>query len=286
MIAHLIVNTHRPDAVEASKKAVAWGHGHGFSFAADLDTAALVGVDGIRRDEFGNCDAVLAFGGDGTLLRAAHWIGARQTPILGIYYGRFGFVTQCQSDQVEASMAAILAGELEIEERMMLCCKLVRGGSQVAELHGLNEVVVQRAANARMMTFEVAIDGHVVANYPADGVIVATPTGSTAYNLSAGGPVLDPMMEAFVLSALAPHTLTARPLVIRADSEIRLGLDSDHDSVLSVDGQSRLHLMSDDAILITRSDRVTRLYLVNPADFHEKLAQRMFFSQSMYGEGN
>jgi NAD+ kinase len=154
----------------------------------------------------------------------------------------------------------------------------------VATLHSLNEIVTQRSVTGRMMTFEIAIDGHQVANYPADGVIVCTPTGSTGYNLSAGGPLLEPTVKAIAITALAPHTLTARPLIVRPDSEIRLRVRSEGDSVLSVDGQTRLHLLNGDEVQITESERVTNLIVLDRQDFLRKLGQRLFFSQSMYGD--
>jgi NAD+ kinase len=167
---------------------------------------------------------------------------------------------------------------------MMLDAELLRGGNQVGMLSALNETVLQRAVVARMMTFQVTVDGHVLTRYPADGIIVSTPTGSTAYNLSAGGPIVDPKVHALLLTAIAPHTLNARTLVLGPDAEIILRVESDGDAVLSADGQSRLHLLSGDEVRVKRSPRMANLVTVGPDDFLLKLGHRLLWSFSLTGE--
>ena len=135
-----------------------------------------------------------------------------------------------------------------------------------------------------MMTFRVWIDDHLLTSYPADGVLVATPTGSTAYNLSAGGPILDPNVQALVLTAIAPHTLSSRPLVIRPEGVIRLRVTSHGDSVLSADAHTRLHILAQDEVRVTKSPRVTNLVTVDQTDFLAKLGRRLLWSKGMLGE--
>lgn len=262
-----------------------WLHSNTIDVGVDIDSARFLPLPVVQPQEFGIAEAVVAFGGDGTLIRAAHLASELGTPVLGVYYGRFGFVTQCRGDQVACILEEYLEGRVPTESRMMIKSVLMRGSNRVATLHSLNEVVMQRSVTGKMMTFEIDVDQCRIANYPADGVVVSTPTGSTAYNLSAGGPLLEPTMQAFALAALAPHTLSARPLVLRPEAEIRLRVQSDGDSVLSVDGQNRLHLLNGDEVIINRSERVTNLMVVEKQDFLIKLGQRLFFSQSMYGEG-
>lgn len=281
---HLVVNLHRPDAIEAACDTARWLQSRGDEVAVDPDSGRLLDLPTVEPEHFGGADMVVAFGGDGTLIRAAHYASPVGTPILGVYYGRFGFVTQCQGSDVRQCIDEFIAGRASLETRMMLRAELVRGSNSVAELHSLNEIVMQRSVTGRMMTFEIVINGHHVASYPADGVIVCTPTGSTAYNLSAGGPLLEPTVKAIAISPLAPHTLSARPLILRPDSEIRLRVRSEGDSVLSVDGQTRLHLLNGDEVRIGISDRVTNLIAMDRNDFLRKLGQRLFFSQSMYGD--
>jgi NAD+ kinase len=226
---------------------------------------------------------VISFGGDGTLIKAAHLCSERGTPILGVYYGRFGFVTQCTNEELQDCLQEFFAGNSTIEPRMMLQVNLNRGEKQVASIHALNEMVLQREVMVRMMSFEVVVDGRRLTSYPADGVMVATPTGSTGYNLSAGGPICDPHVQAMFLTALSPHTLSARPLVLNPNSEILLRVTTEGDSVLSADSQVRLHILTGDEVRVFRSPRVTNLVTVNRDDFLKKLADRLFWSQSMLG---
>ncbi|MFI5385481.1 MAG: NAD(+)/NADH kinase [Fimbriimonadales bacterium] len=281
---HLLVNTQRADALEAAARAASSLAERRVKVGVDHETSHSLGLPEVRDDEFGCCDLVVSFGGDGTLIRAAHLCSERGTPILGVYYGRFGFVTQCLGAELGTCLSAFFDGKSTIEPRMMLETELIRGGKVIATVHSLNEVVVQRAVTAQMMTFSVRVDGKKLTSYPADGVMIATPTGSTAYNLSAGGPILDPRVQAMVLTAIAPHTLSARPLVLTPDSEIRLDVTADGEAVLSADAQTRLHLLSNDEIRVIKSPRVTNLLCVDKHDFLNKLAERLSWSQSIFGD--
>lgn len=283
---NLLANTHRTDAVEAATDAAGWLRERKMTVGADVDTAARIGVKALPDDEIGCADLVVCFGGDGTLIRAAHLCSERGTPILGVYYGRFGFVTQCTQGELGACLSAFFDGHAEFEERMMLQADLIRGGQVVSTLHALNEMVMQRATTARMLTFEVNVDGNHLTTYPADGVIVSTPTGSTAYNLSAGGPILDPRLQGLIVSAIAPHTLSARALVLLGESTIHVRLQNAGDAVLSADGQSRFHLLSGDEVKVTRSSRVTKLLRVDKDDFLIKLGERLLWSQGLLPGGD
>lgn len=281
---HLLVNTQRADALEAAARAAESLVGRSVSVGADHETAKHLDLQAVRDDEFDGCDLVVTFGGDGTLIRAAHLCSERGTPILGVYYGRFGFVTQCLGSELGSCLSAYFDGNSVIEPRMMLQTELIRHDKPIATIHSLNEVVVQRAVTAQMMTFQVLVDGNRLTSYPADGVMVVTPTGSTAYNLSVGGPILDPKVQAMMLTAIAPHTLSARPLVLSPDSEIRLQVTAEGEAVLSADAQTRLHLLSNDEIRVTKSPRVTNLLSVDKNDFLNKLADRLLWSRSIFGE--
>lgn len=279
MQVHLLVNTFRPDAIKAAKEAVEQLQASGASVFCEADAAEAVGVDAVSPEEFGKADLVLSIGGDGTLIRSAHLVGDLQTPIMGVHFGRFGFVTQVLAHQMAETIALFLEGKCKIEDRMMIQTELVRDGEIVATLHSLNESVVQRSATSRMLIFDVHVDGDEVSRYPADGVMVATPTGSTAYNLSAGGPVVDPRMDALILTAVMPHTLSSRSLVLKPDSEIVIRVESREDALLACDGHSRLHLLSGDFVRLTRSERRINLIAVSEHDFFEKLADRLQWSQ-------
>lgn len=280
---HFLVNPNRLDAVQAAGEAIRFVRHRGARVATEREGAEILGIEGLPKDELGQADLMITFGGDGTLIRAADYCSAHNTPILGVYFGRFGFVTQCQPNEVGASLSEFFDGTANFENRMMLQVELERGGIVVATLHVLNEVTLQRATTARMLSFEVEVDDHFLTAYPADGVILCTPTGSTAYNLSAGGPLIDPRMECVTLTALAPHTLSARPLVLRPDSVVHLRVQSDGDAMLSADSHTRLHILSGDNIRISRSPRVTRLLSVDREDFLSKLSERLLWSQSILG---
>lgn len=284
MQVNLLVNVHRADAVDAARAAAKWLQERDIQVGADRDAAPLLNVPPIEPDAFSNCELAVTFGGDGTLIRAAHLCSDHGTPILGVYYGRFGFVTQCTNAKLSGCLTQFLEGKATIEPRMMLQVDLMRGGKSVASIHALNEMVLQREVMMRMMTFEVNVNGHRLTSYPADGVMISTPTGSTAYNLSTGGPICDPHVQALVLTALAPHTLSARPLVLNPDSEVLLNVSTDGDAVLSADGQVRLHILSGDQVRVVRSPRVTHLLTVDKDDFLMKLGSRLFWSQSILGE--
>lgn len=280
---HFLVNRNRLDAVQAACEAIRFVQQRGASVATEHEAAELLGIDGLSRHELGDADLMITFGGDGTLIHAADFCSDHNTPILGVYFGRFGFVTQCLPNEVGASLSEFFDGTANYESRMMLQVELVRAGTVVATLHVLNEVTLQRATTARMLSFEVVVDNHFLTAYPADGVILCTPTGSTAYNLSAGGPIIDPRMECVTLTALAPHTLSARPLVLRPDSVVHLRVQSDGDAMLSADSHTRLHILSGDTIRVLRSPRVTRLMSVDREDFLAKLSERLLWSQSILG---
>jgi NAD+ kinase len=281
----LVVNLHREDAIEAARGAARWlcEHGHAH-VVSEEQVAAKLDVQSVSKSEIPETDLVIAFGGDGTILRAAHICSEIGTPILGVHFGRFGFVTQCTPDELGVALSAFLDNEHSVEKRMMLQTNLIRGDKTVATIHTLNESILQRIITDRMLTFDVEVNRHHLTSYPADGVMVSTPTGSTGYNLSAGGPVVDPTIEALILVALAPHTLSARPLLLRADSIVRLRLDTGGDAVLSGDGQTRLHLLPGDFVEICRSTRTTNLVTIQNEDFLHKLRDRLFWSQSIIGK--
>lgn len=275
----LFVNAHRSDAISAARRTARFLHERGVRVGVEEEIAVQTGLDIIPLDETGKADLAICFGGDGTLIRAAKLCAPYSTPILGVYYGRFGFVTQCNPSEVGAAISSFLDGKALIEERMMVKATLRRGNKEIASLDALNEAAVQRAATTRMLDFEIFVDGVFLTRYPADGVVVSTPTGSTGYNLSAGGPIVDPGIQALILSAIAPHTLSARALVLHPEAEICVRIETRGDAVLSCDGQTRLQMMSGDIVTIGRSELVTRLVSVEPKDFLNKVSERLLWSR-------
>ncbi len=274
---HFLLNLSREDAVECALATGKWLSEHSVDYAFDAESAAILKQPSVPLAELGHCDLVVTFGGDGTLIKAASFCTQQCAPILGVFFGRFGFVTQCEPHEIRSAIRQFLDGESEFEERMMLKGELLRNGQSVATLHALNEVAVQRSIATRVMFFGVRIDWQEITTYPADGILVATPTGSTAYSLSAGGPIMSPRVQAMIVTPITPHTLGARPLVLAPDSRVELTVQLQGDAVFSADGQWRLNMLTGDEVVVTRSELVTKLVQVDRNDWLVKLRERLLW---------
>jgi NAD+ kinase len=208
-------------------------------------------------------DLLLVLGGDGTLLAAAREAAPRGVPILPINLGSLGFLTSFTVDELYPALTATLAQHLPASERILLRVELVRGGQVIAEQRVLNEAVVNKSALARMIDVELHIEDEFICRYRADGLIVATPTGSTAYSLSAGGPIVHPSVESLLITPICPHMLSDRPLVVRDFAHIRISLGQHADSVfLTLDGQKGIPMNAGDFVRIERA--AERLKLIQP----------------------
>lgn len=214
-------------------------------------------------------DFVIVLGGDGTLLSTARSVARAGIPILGVNLGSLGFLTEVKEGEIIQALEAIHAGRCDVTERCMLHCQLRRNGECVASYEALNDVVVNQSALARITDFDVRVNGAFVANYKADGVIIATPTGSTAYSLAAGGPILTPNITAFVITPVAPHALTNRPLVVPDSVLIEVSMRATSEKAyLTVDGQQGMPLADGDIVQCKKSQFSVKLL---------KLAERSFF---------
>ncbi len=210
-------------------------------------------------------DLLVVLGGDGTLLHGAQRVAERPVPILGINLGTLGFLSTCSPSEARATLAQALAGTLVCERRMRLEVRLVRKSGETLVRYACNDAVVSQGALARLLEFEARLDGALISNYRADGLIVATPTGSTAYSLSAGGPILVPQVEAMVLTPISPHTLTNRPVVVPMASRLQLRLPAAPSNVvLTVDGQWGTEVAEGDLIEVHAAAAPLQLY--RPAD--------------------
>jgi NAD+ kinase len=232
----------------------------------DPAAAAAVGTSGFPRAELASrADLIVVLGGDGTLLAVARAVEERPTPILGINLGTLGFLAEVPVDEMEPALARALAGDLQVEERMRLEVEHLRAGASRHRYRALNDAVItNRGALARIIDLEAHADGQLVTTYHADGLIVATPTGSTAYSLSAGGPILLPGVASFLLTPICPHTLTQRPLVLPDGARLELVVHALGGEVqLTVDGQEGGRLEDGDRVRVRRSEHSVRL-LVAP----------------------
>lgn len=206
------------------------------------------------RELAARADLTVVLGGDGTLIYAARLLGGRGVPILGVNLGSLGFMTEIPVEDLFSTLEEVLAGRFQVDSRMKLTCRLVRGGRVLIEDEILNDVVINKGALARIADHETSIDGVPITTYKADGVILATPTGSTAYSLSAGGPIVHPSVDCTVLSPICSHALTQRSIVVPADRVIRITLRSETaDTYLTLDGQTGHGLQGGDCIEVVRS---------------------------------
>ena len=204
------------------------------------------------------CDLGLVVGGDGTMLGIGRQLAKYGVPLIGINQGRLGFITDIPLDSYRTTLTPMLRGEYEEDQRSLIQAQVIRGGVCVFDALAMNDVVVNRGATSGMLELRVDVDGHFVANQRADGLIVASPTGSTAYSLSAGGPLLHPSIPGFVLVPIAPHTLSNRPIVLADTSEISIEVVSGRDASANFDMQSLASLLHGDRILVRRSQHRVR----------------------------
>jgi len=259
----LIAREDRPDAPEVLRELVRWLRRRGCQVVVDPETGALVS-DGARVVEraslAGEVELIVVLGGDGTLLSAARLVGGRGVPILGVNLGHLGFLTATTIEALYPTLEPVLRGEYAAEERMMLGALLSRDGNVRAEYLALNDIVVAKGGQGRLIDLEVSADGQLMTAYRADGLIIATPTGSTAYNLSASGPILFPTMDAVVLTPICSHALTNRPIVLPATVQLDVALLADSpDVVLWLDGQPALPLTAKDVLQVRRAAARIRL---------------------------
>lgn len=226
-------------------------------------------------DIFAQADCIAALGGDGLLLKCAQFAAPRGIPLVGINLGRLGFLSELSTDaqEIEAGFAAILAGEYTLDRRMMLD---VRMGERGARFAALNDIVISRAAIAQVIQLDVYVNGEQMDRYIGDGVIIASPTGSTAYSLSANGPVVSPFMECMVISPICPHTLHARPCVVPGDAVVTVRLlQGESNTVAAYDGGRAMELQPGDELTISRAERTADFIRIRPFRFYDLLHEKL-----------
>jgi len=262
----LISRPRRSNLSEVVPPLLRWLESRGVHVAYDEETASSLNdaSKGHSREHVAaTSELLLVLGGDGTLLAAARVAAAKNIPILPINMGSLGFLTSFMLDELYPALEDIIAGRLTISERVMLHVELHRAGKIIDKQSVLNEVVVNKGALARMIDLELMIDGEFVCRYRVDGLIVATPTGSTAYSLSAGGPIVHPSVESWVITPICPHTLSDRPVVIRDSSSVEIDLSAGTESVfLTLDGQTGIPMEPADTVRMKRA--AERLKLIQP----------------------
>lgn len=279
--AGLIVNRAKWEALQFAQEVIAYLSERDCDARLDHESAPLIGRDDLAATdtELADCDFLITLGGDGTILSASHIAASRGTPILGVHMGHFGFIAEARRQDFPVALDDVLEGRCRVEDRIMVRGTVFRDGMEVYSAVGLNDAVISKGAQARMLHIETAFGDDVLATYPADGVIVATPTGSTAYALSAGGPLIGPTVEALLVAPICPHTLSARPLVIPAGETVRLTVRGDGEVLFILDSTDLFRLESGDRVEVRIAECTTRILTLGLTSFYRKVRQRLLWGE-------
>jgi NAD+ kinase len=258
-------------------KLIEWLHGRGIAIRLDEQTAFYCGVAGLPREQVTEgCDLVVVLGGDGTLLSAARAIGRREIPLFPVNLGGLGFLTAIPAEDLFPELERAFRGEHRIAKRRLLTTELVRQGDVVARYDALNDAVIAKTSIARMIDLDAHVDNQFVCAYKADGLIISTPTGSTAYSLSAGGPIIFPSVPAICLTPICPHTLTNRPVIVPETSLIRVTSRAPDDGAfLTIDGQVGAPIRGGDTLVCRSSNYTLRLVRPPKMMFFDVLRQKL-----------
>lgn len=267
----IVLKPHQPDALKTMCELATWLAERGISLRGGpeierdrIEQQTGCAVEEVTSEELAaSVDLILVLGGDGTMIATARLMGASEIPVLGVNYGGLGYLAEFRIEELYTALESILAGDYRLDKRVMLEVELLRSDKPVTRNRVLNDVVINKSALARIIEIEAYLHQQFVNSFRADGLIVSTPTGSTAYNLSAGGPVIFPSMNAVVITPICPFTLSNRPIVVPDDAVIELCLKTDQEDVaLTLDGQVGFPLKVEDRVVISKSK--TMFNLVQP----------------------
>ncbi len=273
----IISKSGHPEPLKILKALLPWLRKKGCDVIIDSESASALNMAGHQRSEIpALVDCIIVLGGDGTMLSVARLVGDNGLPILGVNLGGLGFLTAVHKDQMYEVIEKVMEGTCPVEERMMLTARVLRHSESIAEYLVVNDVVVNKGALARIIDLETYIGSKFVATFKADGLIVSTPTGSTAYALSAGGPIVYPTLNSIILAPICPHTLTNRPIVLPDNVEVDIILRSRNEDVfLTVDGQVGFSLRQSDVVHVKKSAVKARFFLPCERDYFEILRTKL-----------
>ncbi len=269
---------HHPNAIVFGREVMDWLTTRGVEVLLEEDLAEGLGIarDYVDNDIPERADLVIVLGGDGTLISVARHVGARMKPILGVNLGSLGFLTEITREETFPTLERVFRGEYEVSSRLMLDAVAWRDETEIARYVVLNDAVINKGALARIIDMAVWVDGSYLTTFKADGLIVATPTGSTAYNLAAGGPIIQPGLNCLVISPICPHMLTNRPVIVSGDAVIRIQVTfQDQDVLLTADGQSGMPLRGGDVVELRQSEIRTQLIKSTSKDYFEVLRTKL-----------
>ncbi len=275
----LVIHHHREEVRDLARRALAWCDAHDFAGVLPVADAVLVGRADLGVDEttFGSgLELCLSLGGDGTMLRAARLTVDDRVPLLGINAGHLGYLAEVDPDELEQALDEWVAGALTPEHRMLLEISFERASDQVVPepTFALNEMVLERAESGHTVSVNASIAGRYFTRYLADGLIISTPTGSTAYSLSAGGPIVEPNFEALLVTPVAAHMVFDRSLVLAPTTQVRFAVDGYRDGIVTVDGQQIARLAPGDAVLCNGGRRTATFLVRGDRDFHTILKEK------------
>jgi NAD+ kinase len=276
----IVANSGKQDALRLASELADWLAARNVEVLMERESAELVGRLDISADEetIRSTELLVVLGGDGTILRAARMVGQKCIPILGVHFGRYGFITEIHPPDVKAALERALSGDYLVSERLMLKASLIRDGKTIGSYTSLNDVVVAKGPLARLLRLATFVNNKHIATYAADGIIVSTPTGSTAYSLSAGGPVVNPNVDVVIITPICPHTLNARSLVIPSKESVQIVAECDMGEgsmMLTVDGQTGITLQCSDKVDVTPAEFPARIVMWDPLSFYDKLQSRL-----------
>ena len=279
----IVSKPHREELRRLLPELITWLRQHGYEAVLDCESGSYThAAPAVDRAELPtqSPDLVIVLGGDGTLLAAARIFATVGTPILSVNLGFLGFLTEVRLADLYATLENWCAGCHSLDERAMLHAELWRHGAEIASFEALNEIVVSKGDIARMGDFAVELDGKSVAKFRADGVIVSTPTGSTAYTLAANGPILTPDVDAMVVTPICPHLLTLRPIVVRGDASLTVRVESiPHVALLTIDGQQGMELCRGDEVRCCRSQHTVKLVRLGDSGFFDALRSKLSWGE-------
>ena len=267
-----------PEVKATVQAVVDWLRDRKIDVILDNTSASLLNErGGVQKTQLAQkADVLLILGGDGTMLNAARLAGERGIPILGVNMGGLGFLTEVRLEHLYPSLERVFANEYVLDERLMLGTHIHRHGETVAQGVVLNDVVISKGTLARMIELRIAIQGQFVTNLRGDGLIISTPTGSTAYSLSAGGPIINPAVRSLILAPICPHTLTHRPLIVPDDAEIEVSLTSkDEGAMATLDGQVGVAMTQGDTVALKVSEHRTRLIRFPESSYYGVLREKL-----------
>ncbi|MBE0425663.1 MAG: NAD(+)/NADH kinase [Nitrospirae bacterium] len=273
----IICKKGKPEPAEILKDLLPWLRQRGHEVYIDIDTASTLNIEGTLRSQIPSvAEIIIVLGGDGTMISVARLVADKALPILGVNRGGLGFLTAVYQDELYEVLEKVLAGECSIEERIMLTACVFRHSECIAEFVVMNDVVVNKGALARIIDLETYINHIYVATFKADGLIVSTPTGSTAYALSAGGPILYPTLNSIGIAPICPHTLTNRPIIMPDNILVEIILKSHNEDVfLTLDGQVGFSLKQDDVVEVKKSKFKTKLFVPCERDYFKILRTKL-----------